>query len=146
MLPTVVLTRNESGDQGTIGTLNFLTHYVRTLELPWRENERKFSCIPRGIYRCNLVDSPSFGRVYLLDNVPERSAILIHPANFAGDTKLGWQSELEGCIAPCKKIGTLENRRMVPQMAGIASRSAFNFFMAAMQRSSFNLEVKGVVG
>jgi hypothetical protein len=90
---------------------------VYTIELPWKDNRAGVSCIPEGRYelrkRClarrspatvakaSVVEgeggSPKSGRRLVVMNVPQRSAILIHPAN---DALL----ELKGCIAPVSVI------------------------------------------
>lgn len=64
----------------------------KTLELPWRDNERNISCIPEGSYRVIKHNSPKFKQSFWLQDVPDRSEILIHIANFTSD--------LRGCIAP----------------------------------------------
>ena len=64
-----------------------------TIELPWKENEPRISCIPEGIYEMKKRYSQKFGKHFQLLNVPGRSYILIHPANDA-------LKELRGCIAP----------------------------------------------
>lgn len=70
---------------------------LRTLELPWRDNQLSVSCIPEGIY---TVDRNTTGRHqwYALRNeeTEPRTFIEIHPANRL--------SQLEGCIAPCIDI------------------------------------------
>lgn len=67
----------------------------KTLELPWKDNQRSISCIPEGEYLVTLsgpvlADDPntavdeSGGRIprhyshYIVHNVPGRSGILIH--------------------------------------------------------------------
>lgn len=64
----------------------------KTVELPWKDNERRISCIPPGIYTAIKHHSPKFGPCLWIQDVPGRSEILIHPANF-------WH-DLLGCIAP----------------------------------------------
>ena len=64
-----------------------------TIELPWKENAPRISCIPEGIYELKKRYSQRFGKHFQLLNVPGRSYILIHPANDA-------LKELRGCIAP----------------------------------------------
>ena len=66
---------------------------VYTIELPWKDNLERVSCIPEGRYE--LVDrwSPKFNRHLQVLAVPRRKNILIHPANDA-------LQQLEGCIAP----------------------------------------------
>lgn len=136
-----ILTRGPSTDQGTFGVLRFGGTSVFTTELPWRDNRRKMSCVPLGEYRCALTDSPRFGSVYLLANVPGRSHVLIHPANFAGDSSLGWTTHLEGCIAPCMRVGAMRNKAGVMQAAGLVSRPALNLLMAWANGAPFTLEI-----
>lgn len=56
-----------------------------TLELPWKDNQRRISCIPAGKYDIRKYSSPSKGRVFLLEEVPNRSFIEIHSGNFHFD-------------------------------------------------------------
>jgi hypothetical protein len=63
-----------------------------TLELPWKDNQRRVSCIPEGTYKAVKHRSPKFGESVWIQNVPNRSEILIHPANYV--------RQLLGCIAP----------------------------------------------
>ncbi|HEY4148593.1 MAG TPA: DUF5675 family protein [Chitinophagaceae bacterium] len=64
-----------------------------TIELPWKDNTARVSCIPSARYRLAKRYNPKFGRHLQVLDVPDRQCILIHPANNA-------LSELEGCIAP----------------------------------------------
>ena len=63
------------------------------IELPWLENQKMKSCIPEGVYTLKARYSEKFSHHLILENVPGRSLILIHPANDA-------KKELLGCIAP----------------------------------------------
>lgn len=72
-------------------------HIAYTIELPWRENKKRMSCIPEGTYILRKRYSEKFKWHFVLLDVPNRSCILIHPANDA-------QKELQGCIAPVTKI------------------------------------------
>lgn len=91
----------------TIGKL-FIddVYFSDTLELPWKDNEPMVSCIPPGTYPVKMLYSPSFKRAlpHILD-VPGRSSILIHPAN--------WPSDLKGCVGVGKNDvrGGLSNSR-----------------------------------
>lgn len=67
----------------------------KTVELPWKNNQRRVSCIPAGTYTAIKHHSPKFGPCLWIQDVPGRSEILIHPANF-------WH-DLLGCIAPGEK-------------------------------------------
>lgn len=63
----------------------------KTLELPWVNNNRRVSCIPAGTYKAIKHVSPKFGNCLWIQKVPNRSEILIHPANYV--------QQLLGCIA-----------------------------------------------
>ena len=54
-----------------------------TIELPWRYNIRMRSCIPEGRYELVLRYSDRHKTHLLLQEVPSRTLILIHPANYA---------------------------------------------------------------
>ena len=64
--------------------------FAVTLERPWRNNERRVSCIPTGTYECRRVKSPKFGDTFQVMHVPNRSEILFHKGNLEDDT--------HGCI------------------------------------------------
>jgi hypothetical protein len=131
------LTRDPSTDEGTFGSIVFDGETLHTIELPWRDNKPRESCIPVGVYRCEIVQSPRFGRVYGLKDVPGRSHILIHAANYGGDVSKGYRSDLLGCIAPCMAFGRLNG-----QMAGLNSRAALGDLMAWAGGQPFELEIR----
>jgi hypothetical protein len=88
----VKLIRVSSSEKGTFGNIIYNGKPLCvTLELPWRDNKPNISCIPMGTYEVVNFDSPSKGNVFLLKDVPNRSYIEIHVANF--------MSEIKGCIA-----------------------------------------------
>lgn len=136
------LVRGPSTDQGTFGRLFFGGQVVHTVELPWRDNAKQRSCIPPGSYQCSIVNSPKFGRVYGVHNVPGRSHVLIHAANVAGDTELGWESQLHGCIATAEKLGAIKTPSGRMQRAGLISRPALRRLMAWADGKPFTLEIE----
>ena len=81
-----------------------------TIELPWKRNERGISCIPEGNYFIRKRYSAKYKWHLELVYVPNRTYILIHPANNA-------KKELRGCIAPVTKLSG-------PGL-GLMSRKAF---------------------
>jgi hypothetical protein len=85
-----------------------------TLELPWKDNQRNISCYPLGTYNCSKHISPTFGESILIHNVPGRTKILIHPANYAGskNPKTG-RSDLKGCTAVGDKFVDLDGDGLV---------------------------------
>lgn len=70
-----------------------------TLELPWKDNAHNVSCIPKGTYSIHYRENhhAHIPYAYEVENVPDRSGILIHTANRV--------AELEGCIAVGLKCG-----------------------------------------
>lgn len=84
--------------EGTNGSLFHEDQFVCfTIELPWRCNEPKVSCIPDGTYEITPFYSPGFKHHFRVVEVPNRNGILLHPANDAS-------TELRGCIAPVSQL------------------------------------------
>ena len=97
--------------EGTNGALSFEGKEIcKTIELPWRNNQARISCVPEGKYKIRKRFSAKFKWHIEIMNVKNRKFILLHPANHA-------QKELNGCIAPVTQI-TGEGR-------GNESRKAF---------------------
>jgi hypothetical protein len=67
-----------------------------SIELPDKGNQHNISCILEGIYDVVKYDSPKKGKVFLLLNVPGRSAVEIHIGNYAAGKKV----DTQGCILP----------------------------------------------
>lgn len=89
----LLLTRKTDDGISTLGELAIEdAFFCYTLERPWLNNIRETSCVPKGIYGVTFTFSGHFQRFMpLLEDVPGRSEIRIHPAN--------WPYQLEGCIA-----------------------------------------------
>ena len=98
-----------------------------TIELQWRENEAKVSCIPEGKYFIKKRYSKKYNWHLEVLDVPKRKFILFHPANNA-------QKELQGCIAPVTKLSG-------PGL-GLMSRKAFGRLKNLVYK---DLEKKGSV-
>jgi hypothetical protein len=64
----------------------------RVLELPWKKNRKRISCIPKGLYDVEKFNSPTFGNVFLFNDVQSRDMIEMHPGNYNKDTL--------GCLLP----------------------------------------------
>jgi hypothetical protein len=62
----------------------------KTLELPWLENQSNVSCVPEGNYVVKKRNSEKYGDHFHLQDVPNRTYILIHHGNYKRDVK--------GCI------------------------------------------------
>ena len=135
----VALRRYESGDQGTFGRLVGPGVNLHVIELPWRDNLSNLSCIPCGEYLCEAVRSPRFGVVYQVKGVPDRSHVLIHAGNYAGDSTLGFRTHSHGCILLGRKRG-----RLGKQKAILCSKAALSSFLSTLERQPFTLIIEEV--
>ena len=82
----LLLERYLDDGQCTLGKLAIKCYEFSTLELPWRENQKRISCIPVGDYDIKIKNSKKFGECIELLNVSNRSGILIHSGNTHFDT------------------------------------------------------------
>jgi len=133
----VNLFRLQRSDQGTEGILVVDDFNCKTLELPWRNNQPQISCIPAGEYNVEIRLSNKYGRIYWVRKVPDRTYILIHSGNFAGDVSKGFKSHVMGCILLGKKRGFLGG-----QVAVLNSRITVRDFMETMDYEPFTLNIQ----
>lgn len=130
----ILLTRSRSlsNDKCTQGVIEVGTDLsLFTMELPDKNNAKRISCVPVGVYDLIRYASPKFGSVYGLVNErlgvslsnmsAQRTHILIHAANTA--------SELLGCIAPGFSRDILSG-----QPAVLQSKAALARFMRELDR------------
>lgn len=88
----IIIDRIDANEYQTEGFLRLFDEkdevifHCKTLELPWRNNERRVSRIPDGTYQAIKHQSPKFGNSIWIQNVPDRSEILIHLGNYNRDT------------------------------------------------------------
>ena len=89
----ITLNRIISSDEGILGLLHINGKPIAvTVERPWKDNMAWESCIPFGLYPLTRLEkSKAFNYPhYLLGDVPNRTFIKIHVANYP--------SQLHGCI------------------------------------------------
>lgn len=118
ILPEVIIERVYLPTE-TLGSLYITPGVVqcKTMELPWRDNQRSISCIPEGVYYV-IKQPPKDDRPYpyfRFLSVPGRSGILIH--------RISYVSGLKGCIGVGKEFKDMNNDG-VPDM--IRSSEALN--------------------
>lgn len=77
-------------ESGTIGRMWAGDWNCYTIERPWKNNQPNVSCIPEGDYKCQPFSGTRFKDVVQIMDVPNRTYILFHVANFPHD--------LHGCI------------------------------------------------
>lgn len=93
----VEVVRKSKNEKQTIGQLSVINnkeviYLCNSLELPWKENKSKISCIPTGKYTC--VKRRSTRAIpyqhILINNVEGRSGVCIHKGNY--------YTQIQGCI------------------------------------------------
>jgi len=134
MIEQATIHRLEKSDVGTFGVLSLDGRaFCVTLEPPDNGNARDISCIPEGVYLCKPVNSPHFGHVYEIVDVPGRTNILFHPGNIRRDT--------HGCVMLGRQYGTLNGERAV-----LTSSKTCDDFFSEAGGDSFRLRVVDVSG
>lgn len=89
-----ILVRNYKKDC-TMGVFTLISNdkvvfTSNTLELVDKDNQFQISCIPKGTYKVTARYSDKYKKHYILEDVENRDAILIHVGNYTKDT--------HGCI------------------------------------------------
>ena len=84
---SIQLKREVATNKQTLGQLYVLesegeVFKCKTLELPYKDNRRNVSCIPIGEYTVKKRWSEKYKYHFHVQNVPNRSYILIHSGNF----------------------------------------------------------------
>lgn len=132
-LEKLLLERSETSDNGTFGAImRGAAKVCDTCELPWKDNQSKISCIPKGNYLVTRYQSPTKGSVFLINGVKNRDMIEMHVGNTIKD--------ILGCVA----VGT--GRGIVHDLpAVISSRPTLEKMLAELP-NSFYLQVTGVCG
>jgi len=133
---TVYLFRSQSTDQGTAGVIfcpetKFM---CKSIELPWLDNKQSISCIPPGEYITAVWYSKKFGKTFVVQGVPGRSAILFHSGIWAGNTAKGFKTHSAGCILLGQKHGIYGG-----QLAVLNSRITVSQFKEDMEYKPFKL-------
>jgi len=136
-MENVILIRTSTSDQGTEGILIYPQSSCFMLEPPWRDNRSNVSCIPKGEYDVNIVKSPKYGLVYNIKDVPNRSHILQHSGNIAGDVEKGFKTNSYGCQLFGRYRGYLYG-----QIAVLCSKLELIKFMKLMEYKPYYLLIR----
>lgn len=137
------LTRFQTGDQGTCGSLVIdVTGFLcKTLELPWRDNQHDISCIPQGTYQCKWMFSPVHNcDLYHVIAVPDRGSVEIHVGNWAGDVSKGFKSNSKGCILVGHLFMEVQNQTMLTD-----SKVTLDTMHRYLDMEPFTLTIGGIV-
>lgn len=125
----VVLHRVENTKDGVFGILSVddVPQCV-TLEEQWLNNQKQISCIPAGKYNCIKYSGTKYKDVWLVENVPNRSAILMHWGNTNDNTA--------GCILFGEYFADFGSKR------GIANSVKTYDMLRKKLPKSFTIEIK----
>ncbi len=135
METTAFLRRFIKTDYYTIGRLQVYNNEGKllfegyTLELPNRQNQKNISCIPTGLYNVVARQSEKFGDCYHLQNVVNRSGILIHTGNFYKDTT--------GCIILGSSVEFMNDYTKTHLLQSLQAMKKLN----SLQIKSFTLKI-----
>lgn len=136
-MPTIRLTRTDFFPDRTLGTLEVMEgdkvlYRCLSLELPWNDNKRRTSCIPKGAYPIVWEYSNSFKReLYELKDVPNRDEVKIHGANYP--------KQLLGCIAPCLQHADIDHDGLLDAASSRAALEAIHKHMGGVKRSTIEV-------
>jgi hypothetical protein len=116
----------------TVGSLfidgKFHSH---TLELVWKDNKRRESCIPEGEYELKKYRRLSGKMAIEVCGVPNRTAILFHAGNDATQDQDG--ADTQGCILPNAVI-TMANQTVKGAASTAVTNKLFSAVFAALDR------------
>ena len=106
MITDIFLNRVSNEVKQTLGRLYLyddadLVFQCCTMELPWINNQKRISCIPKGRYLVKKHTSSKYGECFWVQDVPDRTEILIHLGNYNFNTL--------GCILPGRRFLDINN-------------------------------------
>ena len=129
-MDSLTLERFSFSDDGTYGYLKLPDGSVlATVERPWLSNARSVSCIPSGTYECVPRTYHRGGYLAIeITNVPDRTHILFHVANFV--------HEVKGCVGVNTEFGWSKGL-----MCGRNSQRGFDILMEQLGGKNFRLKI-----
>lgn len=130
--PICTLKRSTDDGKQTMGTLSVLDTSFDTLELPWLNNQKNISCIPKALYLVKWVHTFSFPfGVYQIQNVKGRSGIDFHAGNIA-------KLHSRGCILLGKGFTDINNDGVKDI---INSKVSVGAFVSLLKKQTFQLVI-----
>ena len=122
-MKVIIDTLNE-GDKQTESLLTILNDKEEkifncyTLELPWNDNKKRISCIPKGEYNVEKRQSTKYKNHFHVLDVPNRSYILIHQGNYNWHTK--------GCILVGKTLTDINGDGLRDVTSSVSTMNKLN--------------------
>jgi hypothetical protein len=120
----VIIDRLNEGDKQTESLFTILNEKEETifncytLELPWNDNKKQISCIPKGEYNVEKRQSTKYKNHFHVLDVPNRSYILIHQGNYNWHTK--------GCILVGKTLTDINGDGLRDVTSSVATMNKLN--------------------
>jgi hypothetical protein len=120
------------GDGVVLDDNDVLVFEFKTLELPWKNNERMVSCIPAGEYLVQKMAPTTKRKYYYFHvlNVPGRDSILWHPGNYT--------RQILGCCLPGESHVDLDKDGTID----ITNTTATLKILTAMMPDKFKLTIE----
>lgn len=110
-----------------------------TIELPYLNNRPQVSCIPKGAYKVVYRESAKYPQHYHILDVPNRSFILIHQANYVGSKNPRTRkADLLGCIGVGRGYADLNGDGIVELTR---SSATLKQMIAVIGKKSFTLTI-----
>jgi len=106
----------------------------KTLELPWKNNQRSISCYPKGTYRVKKIKRPDGRWAFAVLDVPDRTAILFHAGTYAATV----HPDTEGCTLVGFRYDDVNDDGEVDI---VDSRKALDVLLKLMPDTEFLLHV-----
>jgi hypothetical protein len=137
MSQRIVIDRYSPEESQTIGKFYLLGQSDSLLkewdsmELPWLNNQQYISCVPIGIYTAIRHYSPKFGECLWIQDVPGRSEILVHYANYHYD--------LLGCIGIGQDLAYIDQDKDIDITS---SRKSMRELMELIEGDAIEIEIK----
>ena len=135
----LLLSRYNYDDKQTLGKMYLLDergHIIgdwHSLELPYKDNKRRISCVPEGSYNAVRHNSPKFGSCFWIKGVPNRSEILIHKGNY--------HTDILGCVL----IGSdLRDLNKDGYLDVISSNKSVLELLKLVKEDNITIEIKSI--
>lgn len=132
-----LIRKSDNGTQ-TLGSLilkneqGVIVFSCDTLELPWKDNKKKISCIPKNTYDCIKRESTNnipYLHVLIM-NIPNRDGVCIHKGNL--------YTQIQGCVLVGKGYGDINKDG---QLDVLSSGVTFDKMMALLP-DKFKLKIE----
>jgi hypothetical protein len=121
---SLILETNDDDGVQTLGMIHVVNENneiqltCRTLELPWKDNQKYISCIPAGVYKVIKHKSPKFKNCFWIQDVPDRSEILIHKGNY--------HTDILGCVLVGSDLALVNNDKLLDVKDSIKTIARLN--------------------